>query len=105
MAVLHLGEEFLEERQNYQSGRQLIHFFDDFMNPAEAPAAKTRIFLSAIYKIRQASLTSDFHSKVNTALARRVGNAKTDDFSYGAVFFISSNRKKTKSTRNGRPQE
>ena len=35
-------------------------FFEDFMNPAEAPTAETQNLIPAIYEIRQASLQADF---------------------------------------------
>ena len=95
MSVLQWGEEFSGERQNYQSGRWVI-LFGYFMNPAEAPAAKTHSSLSTFFKIRQASLTADFQSKVNTTLTRMVRYAKTDAFFRGGggpFFYFGESQK------------
>ena len=51
-------------------------FFEDFMNPVDAPAAKTQNLISTIYEIRQASPKADFRNKTNTTLIRRVRNTK-----------------------------
>ena len=73
------------------------------MNPAEAPAAKTHSLLLALYKIRKASLTDDFQSRVSNTVARRVRNAKTEELIFGrTVFFISANRKKQNWQEMGR---
>ena len=68
-------------------------FFEDFTNPAEAPATKTQWFLSVIRQIRQASLNADFSNKLNTALTRMVRiKIRGILFSWNG-FFISANRK------------
>ena len=69
-------------------------FFEDFMNPAEAPATEKRNSIVAIYEIRQASLKEDFRSKLNTTPIRRVRDTENEEFFMGrAVYFIASNRK------------
>ena len=54
-------------------------FLGDFMNPAEAPAAKTHGLLTAIRKTRQSPSADDFQGKLNTTLARRVRNARSEE--------------------------
>ena len=76
-------------------------FFEDFMIPAEAPAAKPHSLLAALYKIRQSSLTADFQSKVNTTPIRRVRHAKTDDFFGEDGCALFRRIAKTKLTRDG----
>ena len=64
------------------------------MNPAEAPTAKTQNLISIIFEIRQASLKSDFQNKLDTALIRRVGNTRNEEYFSGqAVYFMAANRK------------
>ena len=67
--------------------------FGDFTNPPEAPVTKTHGLLSAIRKIRHASLNADFSNKMNMALTRMVRSNKSDGFFLEeTVFFMSANR-------------
>ena len=51
-----------------------------FMNPVEAPAAKTHHWLGGIRQIRQASLTADFIAQLNLALRKRIRVPKNGEW-------------------------
>ena len=79
-------------------------FFEDFMNPAEAPIAKTRSVISALFKIRRESLTAVLRSKENTTLTRRVMNSKRGIFSEADGFLYCGESQKQKWQETGRPR-
>ena len=66
-----MAKSFRKDTQNSDRCGGIPNF-EDFMNPKEAPAAKTHHFPAAIQKIRQASLNAEFGDKKNMALRKRV---------------------------------
>ena len=81
-------------RRNRLLGAVGNPFFEDFMNPADAPTAKTHNLSSIIFKIREASLKADFQSKLDTSLIRMMGNAKTEEyFSGGSILYVGESQK------------
>ena len=76
-------------------------FFDDFMNHADAPVAKTQNLISMIHDIRHASLKADSQSKLNIALIRRARNTKNGEFFSGQTAYFIAEIAKTKKKENG----
>ena len=58
-----------------------------FMNPVEAPAAKTHHWLGGIRQIRQASLTADFSGKLNLSPNKRIRESKMGNSFYAKLCF------------------
>ena len=61
--------------------------FGDFVNPKEAPAAKTHHFLGMIRQIRKASITADFSGGLNLILDKRLRGSGNGEFSSAKRFF------------------
>ena len=94
MTVLRRRKEFPAGHQNYSLGRPITLFFEDFMNPVEAPTTNTHNLISIIFKIPQASPKADVQSKMGAVLIQRAGNAKTEEYLMGGKFLYGGESRK-----------